>query len=166
MSKDWKAELEKLKQLPTEEIGKMQKKERDLRDAHTPELKNLMELVKSQLEPVVEVFRVNDGRAENEQPHISEDKNGYMLTLPIIKRGDTPKHLRVKFEFHLTEEGYILKVEKESFPEKILAGPERTIEAPITEEKIRNEVRAMLRERQHILLEMEKNDIKLQRKIR
>ena len=73
--------------------------------------------------------------------------------LPIAKSGLAPIILRLQFEFNLTEKGYVLKAKRE-IGENI--GPERIILAPITDEKIRSEVRELLKERQSLVLNVKK----------
>ena len=152
MSAKWKAELEKLKQHPIEEIKKGQKKERDTEKSHKSQLKKLKKLLEVQLTPVVEVFR-EEARTKTQQPHIHEYKNGFTLVLPIPKHGLKPIILRLQFEFLLTGKGYVLKAKREIGKTE---GPERVIVAPITKEEIRNEIREIVKERQRIILELKK----------
>ena len=152
MSAEWKAELEKLKQQPIEEVMKMHKKEGALEESHKSELRKLMKLLKAQLTPVVEVFR-EEATTKTKQPHIHEYENGCTLVLPIAKSGLAPLILRLQFEFQLAEKGYVLKVKRE-IGETI--GPERIILAPITDEEIRSEVRELLKERQSLVLNVKK----------
>jgi hypothetical protein len=137
LSAEWTAELEKLKQRPIEEAVKMQKKEGGSVESHKSELRKLIKLLKSQLEPVVEVFR-EEGKTNSQQPHLHEYTNGYTLVLPISKPSLKPVILRLQFEFQLTEKGYVLKAKREIGRTE---GPERIIVAPITGEEIRSEVR-------------------------
>jgi hypothetical protein len=157
MSADWKAELRKLKQQPIEEKLKRQEKDESPEESPKSELRKLMKLLKSQLLSVEEVFR-EEGRREIQQPHIHEYKNGYALVLPITKDGLAPINLRLQFEFHLTEKGYVLKAER-YIGETV--GPERIIVAPITGEEIRSEVRGFLKERQSIILSAKKEQDKI-----
>jgi len=152
MSAEWKAELEKLKRQPIEETMKVQKKERGTGDSRKSELRKLMKLLKSQLEPVVEVFR-EESRTRTQQPHIHEITNGYTLVMPIANPGLKPTILRLQFEFQLTEKGYVLKAKRETGK---TAGPERIIVAPITEEEIHNEIREVIKERQSMILKLKK----------
>jgi hypothetical protein len=152
MSAKWKAELEKLKQHPIEELKKMQEKEQRTGDLHKRELSKLMKLVKFQLMPVVEVFR-EEATTKTKQPHIHEYENGCTLVLPIAKSGLAPLILRLQFEFQLAEKGYVLKVKREIGK---TIGPERIILAPITDEEIRSEVRELLKERQSLVLNVRK----------
>ena len=152
MSAEWKAELEKLKHQPIEEIVKGQKKERDIEKSHKTQLKKLMKLLEAQLDPVVEVFR-EEARTNSQQPHIHEYKNGFTLVLPIPKHGLKPIILRLQFEFLLTGKGYVLKAKREIGKTEC---PERVIVAPITKEEIQNEIREIIEERQRIVLELKK----------
>jgi len=152
MSAEWKTELEKLKRQPIEETMKIQKKESGTGDSCKSELRKLMKLVKSQLKPVVAVFR-DEGKTKTQQPHIHEYKNGYTLVMPIAKRGLKPTILRLQFEFQLTEKGYVLKAKREIGK---TTGPERIIVAPITEEEIHNEIREVIKERQSVILKLKK----------
>lgn len=148
MSTDWKAELEKLKKEPIRNV-KMLKKT----DPKKIELRKLMKLLKTQLIPVVEVFS-EKGRTKTQQPHIHEHNKGYTLVLPVTKEGVEPIILRLLFEFNLTENGYVLKAIKET--EKDIPVPEKIIEAPVTEEKIQDEIRDFLKERQLIILKLKR----------
>ena len=150
MSAEWKAELEKLKRQPNEETMKMQKKEVGTGGSHKTELRKLMKLLKSQLTPVVEVFK-EKGKTKTQQPHIHEYKDGYALVLPIAKSGRTPTILRLQLEFQLTEKGYVLKAKRETGK---ATGPERIIVAPITEEEIHNEILEVIKERQSMILKL------------
>ena len=152
MSAEWKAELKKLKQQPIEETIKMQKKEVVTGDSRKSELKKLMKLLKSQLTPVVEIFR-EEGKTRTQQPHIHEYKNGYTLVMPIANPGLKPTILRLQFEFQLTEKGYVLKANREIGK---TTGPERIIVAPISEEEIHNEIREVIKERQRMVLKLKK----------
>jgi hypothetical protein len=145
VSTDWKAELEKFKTQPLEKV-KTQKKT----PSKKTELKELMRLLKTQLSPVIEVF-TEEGETRTEQPHIHEYDNGCTLVLPVFEEGIKPIIFRLQFEFKLAEEGISLKVIRDT--EENMLAPEKSIEAPITVEKIRNEIRDFLRERQMIILE-------------
>jgi hypothetical protein len=104
--------------------------------------KKLMKLLKAQLTPVVKVFR-EEGKTKAQQPHIHEYNKGYALVLPVSEEDIEPFILRIQFEFYLTEKGYAMKVNRET--EKPIPPPERIIEPPITEEKIRDEIRVFSR---------------------
>jgi hypothetical protein len=148
MSTGWKAELEKLKTQPLKKV--ITQKEPNSQKA---DLKKLMKLLETQLKPVIEVF-TEQGKTKTQQPHIHEHDNGYTLVLPVAEKGIEPVILRLQLEFKLSEKGYLLKVIGET--EKNSPAPEKIIEAPITEEKIRNEIRAFLQKRQMIILKAEK----------
>jgi len=75
------------------------------------------------------------------------------------KPGLAPTFLRLQFEFQLTGKGYFLKVKRETGK---TAGPERIIVAPITEEEIRSEVRELLKERQSMILNVKKEQTKIE----
>jgi hypothetical protein len=148
MSADWKAELQRLKIQPVKK-GAIQNKI----NTEKTELKRLMKMLKTQLRPVVETF-TEQGKTKMRQPHIHEHSNGYTLVLPVVKEGIEHITLRLQFEFSLAENGYILKAIGET--EKNMPAPEKTIETPITEEKIRDEIRDFLRKRQIIILKLKK----------
>jgi hypothetical protein len=113
-----------------------------------------MTVVRSQLTPVAEIFR-EEGKTETQQPHIHEYENGFTLVLPVAENGVTCTTLRIQFEFHHNKKGYLLKVNRET--EEGAAGSEKTIDRPITEEKIRDEIRKLLKERQDIILNIKKD---------
>jgi hypothetical protein len=148
MSADWKAELEKLNRQPIKK-GAIQNK----KSTEKTELKRLMKMLKTQLRPVVEVFK-EQGKTKMQQPHIHEYSNGYTLVLPVAQEGIEPVILRLRFEYKLTENGYVLITIGEI--EKNAPAPEKIVEAPLTEEKIRDEVRDFLKERQTIILKLKR----------
>jgi hypothetical protein len=150
MSAEWKAELKKLKQ-PLEEKKNMSK-QKAIQSSES-DLKELMRLLKSQLKPVVEVFR-EGWKTRTQQPHLHEHDDGYTLVVPVVKEGIDPVILRLLFRFKLTENGYLLKVIGET--EKNMPAPEKTIGSPITAEKIRDEIREFLKKRQSIILNLKK----------
>jgi hypothetical protein len=153
MSTGWKAELEKLKRQPIEERAKPQKKEQTYPLSNKRELRKLRKLIESQLMPVVDVFR-EEGRTETKRPHIHEYKNGYTLVLPVTEHVVKPIILKIQFEFHLTDQGYVLMVKREN--DETTAFQEKIITLPVTEEKIRNEIRDILKERRKIILKISK----------
>ncbi len=152
MTGNWEAELRKIKRQYIEETIKKHKGLRVIYSRKS-EFRNIMKLIKSLLLPVVEVFR-GEELAKTLQPHIHEYKTGYTLVVPVAEPEIKPIILKLEFELLPTEEGHILKVIRET-PKKIPA-LERIIESPITEEKIRNEIRAFLSERQSIILNSKK----------
>ena len=147
MSAQWKAELQRLKRQSVKK-GAIQNN-----IGAKKELKSLMKMLKTQLRPVVEVYR-EQGKTKTQQAHIHEHSNGYTLVLPVTQEDIEPITLRLQFEFSLTENGYTLKAIGET--EKNTPAPAKTIEAPITEEKIQDEIRDFLRKRQMIILKLKK----------
>ena len=113
----------------------------------------LMKLVRSQLTPVVKIFR-EEGKTETQQPHIHEYENGFTLVLPAAEKGFTGTTLRIQFEFYHSKDGYLLRVKKET--EEGSGSFEKNVGSPITEEKIRDEIRKLLKERQDTLLNIRK----------
>lgn len=157
MTGSWEAELRKIKRQYIEET---MKKHEGLRvaDLRKSEFRNIMKRMKSMLLPVVEVFREEE-LTKTLQPHIHEYKTGYTLVVPVAEPGIKPIILKLEFELLLTEKGHILKVIRET-PKKIPA-LERIIKSPITEEKIRNEIRSFLSERQSIILNIKNEQTKI-----
>lgn len=158
MTDTWEVELRKLKRQYNEETRKKAKEKLRMGDSYKSEFRKLMKLLKSLLSPVVEVFREEE-LTRTLQPHIHEYKNGYTLVTPVGKPGSSPIILKIEFELVFTKEGYILKINKEA-PEKTHS-PETIIESPITEERIQNEIRAFLNERQSIVLNIRKKKTKI-----
>lgn len=156
MTDTWEVELRKLKRRYNEETLKNAKELR-MGDSYKSEFRKLMKLLKALLSPVVEVFREEE-LTRTLQPHIHEYKNGYTLVSPVAKPGSSPIILKIEFELVFTQEGYILKINKET-PEK-MHSPEIIIESPITEERIQNEIRTFLNERQSIVLNIRKKKTK------
>jgi hypothetical protein len=112
-----------------------------------------MKLVRSQLTPVVEIFR-EEGKTETQQPHIHEYEKGFTLVLPVAENGVTRTTLRIQFEFQHYKKGYLLKVNRET--EEGVAGSQKIVDMPITEEEIRVEIRKLLKERQDIIFNIRK----------
>jgi hypothetical protein len=151
MMGNWETELRKLKQQP---IRETKMKKQGISDkSHKTEFRRLMKLVEAQLLPVVEVFR-EENLTKTMQPHIHEYKNGYTLVVPVAEPGIKPLSLKLEFELMPTETGHVMKVIRETPKEK--PAPEIIVESPITEEKIRDEIRAFLCERQNVILKIKK----------
>jgi hypothetical protein len=112
-----------------------------------------MKLVRSQLTPVAEIFR-EEGKTETQQPHIHEYENGFTLVLPVAENGVTCTTIRIQFEFQHYKKGYLLKVNRET--EEGVAGSQKIVDMPITEEEIRVEIRKLLKERQDIIFNIRK----------
>jgi hypothetical protein len=153
LSADWESELRKLKQESTEEITETQKEDRELQKSYVKELKKLMKLVRSQLIPVAEIFR-EEGKTETQQPHIHEYEYGFTLVLPVAENGVTYTTFQMQFEFHQNKKGFLLKVNRKT--EEGAANYEKTITMPITKEKIRDEIRNLLKVRQDIIFTIRK----------
>lgn len=154
MAGNWEAELRKLKQQFIEETMKTQKKAASSSESSKSELKKLKELAESLLLPVVEVFN-EEGLTKTLQPHIHQHKNGYSLVVPVAEPGIKPIILTLELEFLQTKNGHALKVIHDT-PKSISASEKVMEQAICSEERIREEIRAFLIERQNVILDIKK----------
>jgi hypothetical protein len=154
MTGNWKAELRNLKQQFNEETMKAQKKATSSSDSNESELKKLRKLLESLLLPVVEVFN-EEGLTKTLQPHIHQHKNGYTLVVPVAEPGVKPIILRLELELLHTKNGYAMKVIHDT-PKSIPAAEKVMEHIMCSEERIREEIRAFLIERQNLILNIKK----------
>jgi hypothetical protein len=154
MMGNWEAELRKLKQQFNEEIMKTQKSATRGSESSEGELVKLKKLVESLLLQVVEVFN-EEGLTKTLQPHIHQHKNGYTLVVPVAEPGVRPIILKLELELQHTKNGYALKVIHDT-PKNIPPAEKEMEQAMCSEERIREEIRAFLIERQNIILDIKK----------
>ena len=151
---NWGAELSKLKQQFNEETKKTLKNATRSSESNESELGKLKKMIESLLLPVVEVFN-EEGLTKTLQPHIHQHKDGYTLVVPVAEPGVKPVILRLELELLDTKNGYALKVIHDT-PKSIPAA-EKVMENVIcSEERIREEIRAFLIERQNVILDIRK----------
>ena len=154
MMGNWEAELRKLKQQFHEEIIKTRKNATGGSESSESELGKLKKLVESLLLPVVEVFN-EEGLTKTLQPHIHQHKNGYTLVLPVAELGVRTIILKLELELQHTKNGYALKVIHDT-PKSIPPAEKVMEQVMCSEERIREEIRAFLIERQNIILDIKK----------
>ena len=154
MTGNWEAELRKLRQQFIEETMKTQKKATNGSESSESELRKLKKLVESLLLPVVEVFN-EQGLTKTLQPHIHQHKNGYTLVVPVAEPGIKPIILTLELEFLHTRKGHALKVIRNT-PKSIPPSEKVMEQAICSEERIREEIRAFLIERQNVILDIKK----------
>jgi hypothetical protein len=154
MMGNWEAELRKLKQQFNEEIMKTQKSATRGSESSEGELVKLKKLVESLLLQVVEVFN-EEGLTKMLQPHIHQHKSGYTLVVPVAEPGVRPIILKLELELQHTKNGYALKVIHDT-PKNIPPAEKEMEQAMCSEERIREEIRAFLIERQNIILDIKK----------
>lgn len=151
---NWESELRKLKQQFTEEIVKTQKKETSSSESTESEFKKMKKLVEWLLLPVVKVFD-EEGLTKVLQPHIHQHNNGYTLVVPVAEPGVRPIILKLELELQHTKNGYALKVIHDT-PKSIPPAENVMEQVMCSEERIREEIRAFLIERQNIILDIKK----------
>jgi len=154
MMGNWEAELRKLKQQFHEEIIKTRKNATGGSESSEGELEKLKKLVASLLLPVVKVFN-EEGLTKTLQPHIHQHKNGYTLVLPVAELGVRTIILKLELELQHTKNGYALKVIHDT-PKSIPPAEKVMEQVMCSEERIREEIRAFLIERQNIILDIKK----------
>lgn len=151
MSTDWKKELENLKKTTHQQIEKKNEAEKKLREKFEGEKEKLLELIESQLTPVLETF-MDENIPELDQPSIKKHQQAITLNLPIVS-GGTHIGLEITFGFRFTDEGYAVRVRRSAYDHV----QERTfehqnfIQPPITAEKIQNQIRAFLNDRNYAI---------------
>jgi len=147
MPENWKAELEKMKKETEEEIEKTQEKEKELRKKYEDDKEKILDLVHSQLKPVVETFK-EEGMAEIDQPKIQRYQSGISLHLPIVQQG-THIGLSMTFGLIFTDKGYALTTRKSCYDHTRdqVFSTEGYIDAPVTVEGIQNQIREFIRDR-------------------
>ena len=155
MKGNWEAELRKLKQQFIEETMKTQKKATSNSESSESEFRKLKKMVESLLLPVVEVFN-EEGLTKTLQPHIHQHKNGYTLVVPVAEPGVKPIILRLELELLHTKNGYAMKVIHDT-PKSIPAAEKVMEHIMCSEERIREEIRAFLIERQNLILNIKKS---------
>ena len=141
MSADWKAELKEMKKKTEEEMKEIRKKEEELREKHKGEREKIIDLIYSELKPVVETF-VEEGKEETDQPKINKYQGGISLSLPIVHQG-THIGLSITFGLLFTDKGYGVTTRKTMYDhtkDRTFA-TEGFVEVPVTVEGIRKEIR-------------------------
>ena len=152
MMLNWGAELSKLKQQFNEETMKTLKNATRSSESNENELDKLKKMIESLLLPVVEVFN-EEGLTKTLQPHIHQHKDGYTLVVPVTEPGVKPIILKLELDLFHTKNGYALKVIQE-IPKSNPSAEKVMEQAICSEERIREEIRAFLIERQNIILDI------------
>lgn len=151
---NWESELRKLKQQFTEETMKTRKKEKSSLESNESEARWLKKLVESLLLPVVRVF-TEEGLTKTLQAHIHKHRNGYTLVVPVAEPGVRPIILKLELDLLQTKNGYALKVLRDT-PNSIPPAEKVMEQVLCSEERIREEIRGFLIERQNIILDIKK----------
>ena len=152
MMLNWGAELSKLKQQFNEETMKTLKNATRSSESNENELDKLKKMIESLLLPVVEVFN-EEGLTKTLQPHIHQHKDGYTLVVPVAEPGVKPIILKLELDLFHTKNGYALKIIRE-IPKSNLSAEKVMEQAICSEERVREEIRAFLIERQNIILDI------------
>ena len=147
MSEDWKKELESMKKETEEKIAKAREEEEKLREKYKGDKEKIIDLINSELVPIVEVFKKED-MAEMDQPKIQRHQLGISLYLPITGEG-THIGLNMSFGFSFTEKGYAVTTRRGIYDhtkDRVFT-IEGHIPAPVTTEGVQNAIREFIRDR-------------------
>jgi len=164
MSTDWEAELKKMKKETEEPKEKAREKENELRKKYEGDKEKILDLVHSQLKPVVETFR-KEGLDEGDQPKIGKYQTAISLDLPIVEQG-THRGLSLTFSLTLSDNGYALVVKREGYDHVQDRNfySEYQVPAPVTAEDIRGQIRQFIKERDFAIEMLEKKRVHFERK--
>lgn len=147
MTNDWKKQLEHIKQETKDEIRKGSMMEKELRQKYEGLKEKLLEMIQSQLVPVVETFR-DKNQNKVDQPKIEKTSSSISLRFPI-KSGPTTLHLSIEFGFVLTDNGYAVTTRTEDFDFVQQRGfkHDGRIDPPITVTIIQSKIAAYIQNR-------------------
>ena len=164
MSQDWETELQKMKKETEEEVGKIREEEEKLREKHEGEKEKIIELIHAQLKPVVETFKT-ESKIEGDQPRITKYPMGIELYLPIV-HGGTTYGLSMTFGLIFTDNGYAVTTRKSGYDhtKDRIYSFEGFIEAPVTVEGIRNEIKGFIRDRNFAIKMLEEKARRFERR--
>ncbi len=164
MPADWKAELEEMKKATEEEIKESRRKEEELREKYKGDKERIIDLINSQLKPVVETFKEED-MEETSQPKIKKYHNGISLNVPIVQEVGYIS-FSISFDLVFTDRGYEVKTRKSGYDhvQDRAFTSEAFIHAPVDIKGIRDEIRAFLRDRNFAIKMLEEKKKRLQRK--
>jgi hypothetical protein len=137
--------------------------EQQLRDKYKDEKGKIIEMLRSELDKVVEVFKDGSQR-ELDQPKAEIEDLVATLKVPIV-HSSTHVGLGISFCPRLTDNGYALNVTRGIFDEMSgqIREVTRTIFPPVTTEAIQKEVTDFLETRSNTIKMMEERTQKFKR---
>jgi hypothetical protein len=143
---DWSEELKKMRKEMDTKLEDTRKKEEELRKKYESDIKEILDLIRSRCEPVVETYRDSSLKWEMEQPKFEMNESAkaawLKMTIPFVT------DLTIYFRLVLTDIGYSLKVEPEFYDTKEEKKfiTTHNIPPPVKAEAIQNEIRSFLKE--------------------
>ena len=163
MSEDWEKELKGFKEQAEKDTTEMCTKERELHDKYGPDKKKILDLIQSQLEPVVKTFRDESGD-KIDQPGIERYESGIRLKLPLVHES-THYGLALSFNLSLTESGWMVNVKQDLFDsknEKAYSTLE-SIPSPVDLEAVRGMIRGFIESRSQLINRLEEKSERYRR---
>lgn len=164
MSADWKAELEETKKATEEDMEEVRKKEEELRKKYEGDQEKIIDLIYSQLKPVVETFR-EEGKEKTDQPRIDKRQSGIVLHLPIV-HGNTHIGLSISFGLIFTDKGYGVTTRKRIYDhtkDRVFTS-QGFVDAPVEIEGIQNQIREFIRDRAFAIKMLEEKTKRMKRR--
>ena len=155
---EWGAKLRKMKEETEKEIRETRYEEQHLREKYKDEPTKIIELLRTNLKKVEEVFK-ESAQQESYQPTIESGSWGECLSLPIIRLG-THAGLKICFFLHLTNKGYGLRVSRDMYDWMNDKSYETSgyIRPPVTAGAIQKEVSDFLEARNNTIKRMEEKE--------
>jgi len=147
MSADWEAELKKMSKETEEQISKVREKEIELRKKYEGDKEKILDLVDSQLKPVIAAFR-KEGLDKTDQPRVDRYQSAITLHLPIVEQG-THIGLSLSFSLIFTDTGYALTTRRGIYDHTRdnVFQVEGNVPAPVTAEGIQKQIKEFIRDR-------------------
>ena len=152
---NWGEKLKRMKEQTEREIQDKRLAEQELRDKYKDEKGRIIEMLRSELGNVVEVFK-DVSQNQFDQPKAEVRDWGATLEVPIV-HSSTHVGLEISFYLTLTDKGYALKVTKGMFDgihDQSYEVP-NVISPPVIAEAIQKEVTDFLEARSNTIKRME-----------
>lgn len=147
VDEEWVERIRKIKEEAQREVSQISSAEEKLRERYQHQKKEIIDMIHSELKPVVETFK-EPALPKYEQPKIERhDDWGISLSVPIV---DETTHMSsgIDFSLKLTEKGYGVSVTRERMS--------RFIYPPIEVKTIQEEIVKYLEERRESIISREK----------
>jgi hypothetical protein len=160
---NWVERLKKIKEETEREIQGKRLVEQQLREKYKDEKTKIFELLRSELNKVVEIFK-DPSLQEFDQPKAEIGNWGARLSVPIVHSG-THVGLEIKFFPQLTDKGYALTVAKGMFDgiHDKSYDVNAYIPPPVTANAIQTQVMDFLEARSNTIKSMEESTLRFQR---
>jgi hypothetical protein len=157
MSDEWIKELKEIKEDTDKKIEDVHAKEIELIEKHEEEAKRILNMINELCKPVVKIFI--DPSLESDQTKflMNEASRSASITVPVVNF-DTHFPLSLSFRLVLTEDGYMVEILEESYDtvqNKSFGVKGKSMYPPITEEKIKSEIKEFLKKRASMMERLE-----------